>query len=87
MEDGDVLQPFSARNGVQQGCVLAPTLLCLLFTEMFSAALYKTNAGMKIKFRTNGHFFCLQCMKASTKVKEAQVHISLFANDCICCSH
>ena len=38
---------------------LAPALFGLLFAEMLLATLYMKNAGVKIKYRTDGTFFDL----------------------------
>ena len=87
IENGDASEPFPVTNGVKQGCVLAPTLFSLLFAEMLSAALTQTNAGIKIKYRTDGRFFDLRRLKASTKVREALVRDFLFADDCALAAH
>ncbi|KAL8592907.1 hypothetical protein ACOMHN_050734 [Nucella lapillus] len=49
IENGDVSDPFPVTNGVKQGCILAPTLLSLLFAEMLSAALDKTSTGITVR--------------------------------------
>ena len=57
IHDGVVSEPFPVTNGVKQGCVLAPTLFSLLFAEMLSSALANTDAGITIRYRTDGRFF------------------------------
>ena len=79
--------PFPVTNGVKQGCVLAPTLFCLLFAEMLSAALAKTNAGTMIRCRSDARFFDLRRLKANTKVQEALVRDFLFADDYAVAAH
>ena len=87
IENGDVSDPFPVTSGVKQGCVLAPTLFSLLFSEMLSAALAKTSAGTMIRCRTYGRFFDLRRLKANTKVQEALVRDFLFADDCALAAH
>lgn len=82
VENGSVSEPFPVSNGVKQGCVLAPTLFSLMFATMLFAALSMTNAGITIRFRTDGRFFDLRRLKAKTKVLEALVRDFLFADDC-----
>ena len=74
-------------NGVKQGCVLAPTLFSLLFTQMLSAALSQTEAGVKIHCRTDGDFFNLRRLKSYTKLTRAIVQDFLFADDCALAAH
>ena len=86
-ENGDVSEPFPVTNGVKQGCVLAPTLFSLLFSVMLSSALSQTDDGIMIRFRTDGNFFDLRRLQASTKVKEALMRDFLFADDCALAAH
>ena len=87
IENGDASDLFPVSNGVKQGCVLAPTLFSLLFTQMLSAALSQTEAGVKIHYRTDGDFFNLHCLKSYTKVTRAIVRDFLFADDCALAAH
>ena len=87
IENGEVSEPFPVTNGVKQGCVLAPTLFSLLFSVMLSDALSQTDDGIMIRFRTDGNFFDLRRLQASTKVKEALVRDFLFADDCALAAH
>ena len=86
-ENGEVSEPFPVTNGVKQGCVLAPTLFSLLFSVMLSSALSQTDDGIMIRFRTDGKFFDLRRLQASTKVKEALMRDFLFADDCALAAH
>ena len=36
LDNGDTSAPFSATNGVKQGCVLAPTLFSMVFSAMLA---------------------------------------------------
>ena len=86
-ENGAVSDPFPVTNGVKQGCVLAPTLFSLLFSVMLSSALSQTDDGIMIRFRTDGNFFDLRRLQASTRVKEALMRDFLFADDCALAAH
>ena len=87
IENGDASDPFPVSNGVKQGCVLAPTLISLLFAQMLSAALSQTEAGVKIHYCTDGEFFNLCRLKSYTKVTWAIVRDFLFADDCALAAH
>ena len=87
IHDGVVSEPFPVTNGVKQGCVLAPTLFSLLFAEMLSSALANTDAGITIRYRTDGRFFDLRRLKANTKVREALIRDFVFADDCALAAH
>ena len=67
IENGDVSDPFPVSNGVKQGCVLAPTLLSLIFSVMLSSALSGSDDGILIRFRTDGKFYDLRRLQARTK--------------------
>ena len=43
LDDGNGSDPFPVTNGVKQGCVLAPTLFCLLFSAMLMDAFKDTS--------------------------------------------
>ena len=86
VENGDVSDPFPVTNGVKQGCVLAPTLFSLLFAEMLSAALSQTDAGITIRYRTDGRLLDLRRLKADTKVRKA-IRDFVFADDCALAAH
>eukprot|EP00745_Piridium_sociabile_P040226 TRINITY_DN767_c0_g1_i3.p1 TRINITY_DN767_c0_g1~~TRINITY_DN767_c0_g1_i3.p1 ORF type:complete len:1045 (-),score=247.16 TRINITY_DN767_c0_g1_i3:182-3316(-) len=87
IENGSMSDPFPVSNGVKQGCVLAPTLFSLLFATMLFAAMSQTDAGITIRYRTDGRFFDLRRLKTRTKVLEALVRDFLFADDCALAAH
>ena len=87
IHDGVVSEPFPVTNGVKQGCVLAATLFSLLFAEMLSSSLANTDAGITIRYRTDGRFFDLRRLKANTKVREALIRDFVFADDCALAAH
>ncbi|ROT64732.1 putative endosomal membrane protein EMP70 [Penaeus vannamei] len=85
-ENGDSSDPFQEKNGVKQGCVLAPTLFSFLFAAMLLADLRECNRGVYIPFRIDGKFFNLQRLKAKTRVSEAILQDFLFTDDCTGCT-
>ncbi|BHF85081.1 hypothetical protein SprV_1002823900 [Sparganum proliferum] len=54
-DNGAVSEAFAVTNGVKQGCVLAPTLFCLMFSAMLmDAYLGDERPGIRIAYRTDG---------------------------------
>ena len=52
-DNGEISQPFPVSNGVKQGCVLAPTLISILFSAMLTDAFRDTDVGIGINHRTD----------------------------------
>ncbi|VDL88718.1 unnamed protein product [Schistocephalus solidus] len=77
-----VSEAFAATNGVQQGCVLAPTLFSLMFSAMLMDAYRDEQPGIRIAYRTDEHLLISRHMQAPTCVSTATVHDLLFADDC-----
>nr|VZI49402.1 unnamed protein product [Spirometra erinaceieuropaei] len=69
-------------NGVKQGCVLAPTLFSLMFSAMLMDAYRDERPGIRIAYRTDGHFLNRRRMNFQSRVSTATVHELLFADDC-----
>ncbi|ROT82725.1 putative RNA-directed DNA polymerase from mobile element jockey-like [Penaeus vannamei] len=86
-ENGDTSDPFQVRNGVKQGCVLAPTLFSILSAAMLLDAFHECNRGVYIRFRTDGKLFNLQRLKAKTRVFEVILRDFLFSDDCALVAH
>ena len=67
--EGQQVEPFPVKVGVEQGCVLAPTLFALFMgTVLQLAEPQLRNQGVQITFRFDGNMFNLQRIKAKTKV-------------------
>ena len=81
-DNGETSQPFLVSNGVKQGCVLAPTLFSLMFSAMLTDAFKDTDAGINIRFRTDGSIFNLRRLQAKTKAMTDTINDLLFADDC-----
>ncbi|VDM05989.1 unnamed protein product, partial [Schistocephalus solidus] len=54
-DSGTVSKASAVTNGVKQGCVLAPTLLSLMFSAMMMDAYCDKQPGIRIAYRTDGH--------------------------------
>ena len=80
--DREYSTPFPVTNGVKQGCVLAPTLFSMMFSDMLTDAFREANPGMDIRYRTDGRLFNLRRLKVKTKVHVDKLRDSLFADDC-----
>ncbi|XP_063600740.1 uncharacterized protein LOC134776919 [Penaeus indicus] len=65
--DGLCSEPFPIRNGVKQGCVLAPTLFGIFFSLLLSHAFGDSDDGIFIHTRSDGGLFNLACLRAKTK--------------------
>jgi len=72
---------FAVRNGVRQGCVLAPTLFSLFLTAVLTVAELNDVPGISIVSRTDGKLFNLARLKARTKVQHLTVRELLYADD------
>ncbi|VDM03029.1 unnamed protein product [Schistocephalus solidus] len=76
-----VAEAFAVTNGVKQGCVLAPTLFSRMFSAMLMDAYRDEQPGIRIAYRTDGHFLNYRRMQAPTRVSTITVHDLLFADD------
>ncbi|VDL94937.1 unnamed protein product [Schistocephalus solidus] len=54
-DNGTVSDAFTVTNGVNQGCILAPTLFSLMFSAMLMDAYRDEQPGIRIAYRTVGH--------------------------------
>ncbi|BHF80813.1 hypothetical protein SprV_0702394100 [Sparganum proliferum] len=79
---GAVSEAFAVTNGVKQGCVLAPTLFCLMFSAMLMDVYRDERPGIRIAYRTDGHLLNQRWMHFQSRVSTTTVHELLFADDC-----
>ena len=49
--DGEFSEPFEATNGVNQGCIMAPTLFRMMFSAMLMDAFQDSDTGFTIRHR------------------------------------
>ncbi|XP_063585836.1 uncharacterized protein LOC134763209 [Penaeus indicus] len=79
--DGSCSEPFAIKNGVKQGCVLAPTLFGIFFSLLLSYAFRDSDDGVFIHTRSNGGLFNLARLRAKTKIQRVLIRELLFADD------
>ena len=82
-----VTEAFEVRNGVKQGCVLAPAFFNIFFTCIMSHAVQELGKDMYIRYRLHGSLFDLCRITAKTNTLCDHMQESLFANDCALVAH
>ena len=80
-------EPFDIRNGVKQGCVLAPTLFGIFFAALLKHAFGTATEGVYLRTRSDGRLFNLTRLRAKTKVRKAVIRDMLFADDAAVTTH
>jgi len=70
LSGGEPSDRFSISNGVKQGCVLAPVLFNLFFTQVLRHAVMDLDLGVYNKYRLDGSLFDLRRLTAKTKTTE-----------------
>ena len=85
--DGSCSEPFPVKNGVKQGCVLAPTLFGIFFSLLLSYAFRESDDGVFIHTRSDGGLFNLARLRAKTKVQRVLIREMLFADDAGLAAH
>lgn len=81
--DSDKSQPFPIMNGVNQGCVLAFTLLSVLFSMMqeHATADLDTEKDVYIRLRADDSFFDLRLLHVHSKLLGQLIRKSFFAGN------
>ena len=87
LSNRDFTNSFDISNGVKQGCVLAPMLFNLFFTQVLHHAVKNMNLGVHIRCRTDRFLFDLRRMSGKTKTKEKLILEALFADDYVLMVH
>ena len=72
---------FGVKNGVKQGCVLAPTLFSLYLSAMLEVAFADVREGVYIQTRQNADLFNVYHFKVKTKASQIIVRDMLFADE------
>ena len=72
---------FDIRNGVKQGCVLAPTLFGIFFSITLKHVFGTSNEGVFLHTRSDGWLFKLAKLRAKTKRRKKIIRDMLFADD------
>ena len=60
LDEGESSETFLVRNGVKQGCVLAPILFSMVFSVTLKTAFHNDTDSMVIRYRTDGKLFNLR---------------------------
>ena len=79
--DGQFSEPFDVKNGVKQGCVMAPTLFSMMFSAMIVDAFQDSGTGISIRYRFDGNIINLRMLQAKTKVQTDVIDELLYADD------
>ena len=79
--DGKTSEPFTIRNGVKQGCALAPTLFDTFFSLLLNHGFKLSTKGIHLHTRSDGKLFNLARLRAKTKVRTVLIRELLFADD------
>ena len=64
--DGKYPEPFLVTNGVKQGCVMAPTLFSMMFSEMLTDAFQDVDAGFPFRYGFDGKLLNLRMLQAKS---------------------
>ena len=79
--DGEFSEPFEVINGVKQVCVMAPTLLSIMFSAILMDAFQDSDTGFPIRYCFDGNIFNLGRLQAKTKVQTDELDELLYAYD------
>ena len=79
--DGEYSEPFPVTNGVKQGCLLAPTLVSMMFFALLTDAFQDCDNGFPIRYRFDGKLFNLIRLQAISKVQTDVLDELLYADD------
>ncbi|VDL93738.1 unnamed protein product [Schistocephalus solidus] len=82
MDNAAVSEAFTVANGVKQGCVLAPILFRLMFSDILADAYRDKHPGIRIAYRMDGGFLNQRQIHSHSHVSTANIHELLFADDC-----
>ena len=86
-ENGETSEQFQVKNGVKQGCVLAPILFSILFAAMLMDSVGDFDRGLYVQFRSDCKRFGLWRLQTKTDVAETLQREFLFADDSALAAH
>ncbi|CAG4979837.1 unnamed protein product [Colias eurytheme] len=79
--DGKTSEPFLARRGVRQGCVMAPTLFGIFFSLLLNTAFKNDQQGIHLHTRADGKLFNVSLLRSKRHRLDLFVDQLLFADD------
>ena len=85
--DGLESEPFEVKNGVKQGCVLAPTLFSIYFAAVLGLAFVDCDEGVYVRTRLDGSLFNLARLRSRRYTSEFLCRDLLFADDAALVAH
>ena len=74
-------EALDIKSSVKQGCVLAPTLINILFSVLQKHAFRSTDEGTLLRTRSDGKLFNPARLRVKTKVRKVMLRDLLFADD------
>ena len=81
LDQGTKSDLFSIKNGVKQGCVLAPTLFSIVFSVLMHMALSSADEGILISHGYDGGVFNIRRLKSSSKISQTLLRDFLYADN------
>ena len=75
------------KNGVKQGCVLAPTLCGIFFSLLLRYSFPVDTEGIYLNTRTDGKVYDLSRLRTKTKVRHVLIRELLYADDAARVTH
>ena len=84
---GEVSDTFVISNGINQGCVLAPTLFYIFLSAILEEAFRDMGDVIYIQSRQNAYLFTVAHFRAKTKTTNILVRELLFADDSALIAH
>nr|VZI20712.1 unnamed protein product [Spirometra erinaceieuropaei] len=81
-DNAAVSEAFAVTKGMKQSCVLASTLLSLMFTARLMDAYRDERPGIRVTYRRDGERLSHRRMHFQSRISTITGHELLFADDC-----
>ena len=81
-DNGETSAAFRVSNRVKQGCVLALTLVSLMFSATLTDAFRELNRSIGIRYKYDESLFNLRKPQGRAKVSTDTISVFLFADHC-----
>ena len=79
--DGEFSEHIEVTNGINESCVMTPTLFSMMFSIMLMDAFHDSDTGFPIRYRFDGNIFNLRKLQAKPKVQTDVLDELLYADD------